>query len=366
MATIYSRAAMVLAWVGPADEHSSVAAKVTQNILKFFLQHKDKISSKHYYYPDKEKLEADGFIVPTPHEWCCWIIQFTRRWFERAWIIQEAGLAKKIVLLIGLTSIHLKDMILAYKAILMIHYQCVILQAYHQRRHMYLELQHTGRAFTDLISGSWLMQNVLDLWDDLEAGQLRSFCWVSARLFQASKCMDPRDKVYATMGIAREFQSSDGPGMVVDYSEDIPRVFARASKYIIHKNRDLEILELVAIKHNFGIDPDLPSWCPNFDKGQGDIRKLNVGMAAEDKPWRASGGSSYNNSLTNTPWNRLCVQGCRIDAVRTVSCTDISHRHSHMQHLNNFVGMIQIAAEVAEAYVVIYAQRECLADPSYH
>lgn len=343
---------MVLACLGLEDQHTASTLEVTRSLVELYNARKDdQMLAGHYYDPHPDLLRAAGFVTPTEEKWCQWLTLFTRCWFERAWVVQEAGRATEVALIIGLQSLSLMTLIKAFVTLGIMHFQCNVLRAFNRRKHLYPEFDHTDRAFTDLISGSWSMQNLLRIWNGAKDGHLESFTYISRNLLSVTHCTDPRDKVYATLGLSREFRNSLAAGSLVNYSWSVSEVFARTTQFIVRRNRKLSVLSLVAIKTAADTSVDLPSWCPNFDHREHDLRLLTPDLDESRLGWNASAGSrSAPQSLTGD-WRQLSVKGYRIDTIRSVHAIGASRLHSHLQSMSNVTGMLQLAAEVAQKYV---------------
>ena len=77
--------------------------------------------------------------------------------------------------------------------------------------------------------------------------------------FKGRKCGDPRDKVFAILGICKDLRSGD---VAVDYSASVARVYSEVSKFIVLRDRSLKLLSAC---QSYGSDiTDLPSWAPDW------------------------------------------------------------------------------------------------------
>lgn len=77
--------------------------------------------------------------------------------------------------------------------------------------------------------------------------------------FKSRGCGDPRDKVYAILGICKDLRSGD---ITVDYAASIARVYSDVSKFIITRDRSLKLLSAC---QSYGSDvTGLPSWAPDW------------------------------------------------------------------------------------------------------
>jgi hypothetical protein len=135
-----------------------------------------------------------------------------------------------------------------------------------------LRLLVKGWKFGDSIARTMIW---LDSWYDAHAGRLLELLLLGRR-FNAT---DPRDKVYAVLGLANVpisipadadklptaslLTSSAGkkPGsIVVDYWRSTPCVYQQLAKFVINQDRNLDILLLVQSPNAI----DLPSWTPDW------------------------------------------------------------------------------------------------------
>ncbi len=106
-----------------------------------------------------------------------------------------------------------------------------------------------------------------------------------SRVYEAS---DPRDLVYGILGMADTLtrnaadlkDSSVHQNIVtIDYSKSVSEVFQEVVKYVINRDRDLDILSRYEIDN--GNDTDLPSWTPDWRDARHDNKVLHILGVAE-------------------------------------------------------------------------------------
>ena len=76
--------------------------------------------------------------------------------------------------------------------------------------------------------------------------------------FRSRKCGNPRDKVYALLGICNDVRMGD---ITIDYSFSVARVYCEAAKFIFRKERSLKLLSAC---QSYGSSVELPSWVPDW------------------------------------------------------------------------------------------------------
>jgi len=199
----------------------------------------------------------------------CWERYFTfyrrRRWFSRAWIVQEVALAKQVVVLCGDRVIEWRRMVAMGELLRSLGWQQVLGMDVNRG---------FGRAMGDeIIRLSAIKEKSLSLTatdtgatDDGDARRN----WFSyfqsllhdTRVFSAG---DPRDKVFAILGIAKRGLP---PGMTMpvmpDYSETATAtsVFSTVTATLLQELPRLEALSLT--QGRASKIEDLPSWVPDL------------------------------------------------------------------------------------------------------
>ncbi|KAH6878208.1 heterokaryon incompatibility protein-domain-containing protein [Alternaria rosae] len=193
---------------------------------------------------------------------------FAKRWASRVWVIQEAALAQKLVMVTGNTSCPMDTNLMS---------------------------RIRGRA---KISGLQIPGPLA--WDPLVSAPTRDLLTM---LHMTRNCSstDPRDKVYGLLGLVGEHVQSLVP---IDYTQSVDEVMTHAAAAIIICREDFEILSYASHKarparHN------LPTWVPDWTEWAGDITIRPQFQSAKIGPWK---------SLEKLMWNRpAAAQSNEID-----------------------------------------------------
>ena len=76
--------------------------------------------------------------------------------------------------------------------------------------------------------------------------------------FRSRECGDPRDKIYAILGICKDLSKGD---IKVDYLAPVERVYSEVAKFIIERDRSLTLLSAC---QSYGSKIKVPSWVPDW------------------------------------------------------------------------------------------------------
>ena len=77
--------------------------------------------------------------------------------------------------------------------------------------------------------------------------------------YSQQNCTDPRDKVYALLGISTEYKDVE---MEIDYKASVREIYMTAARYIIMSSNRLDLL-LFAGCHAGGLSTSLSTWAPD-------------------------------------------------------------------------------------------------------
>ncbi|CAI9630242.1 unnamed protein product [Alternaria burnsii] len=192
MCKIYSQAEAVVVWLGQATRETDILFVILQR----FEEHSLLYAHGHQHW-DLAQWKSFWLSVPkdSDAELCNGLsLLLSRPWFKRVWILQEIANAKKASILCGTKSIRARTFALAPSLI-------------------GIKPQRHCQAVLDIMPGSlrektWWAEN-RDLYNLLLK-------------FSESEASDPRDKVYALLGISSDAQ--DTKSLRPDYTKDLKKV----------------------------------------------------------------------------------------------------------------------------------------------
>ncbi|KAB8293426.1 hypothetical protein EYC80_007741 [Monilinia laxa] len=268
MGDIYSKCSQVIIWLGVSDFHSRYAVEV-MNVLS-------KVPEEKYMgfqitdLEDWDMYPNLGIEEVEEWKWLEYAAFLQRTWFSRIWVVQEAFLPGKIIVVCGNDIIQWGDITACAKI-----------------------LRETGL-------GTLLMQLLVNTVDDVEGTVYVNNTLNNQSIFQSMREMatlgteemgrvldlekllyysrffaatNPKDKIYAIRGIWEKGGKTIPRDMKPDYKNDptTANVYTRAAWEIVFETKDLNILSLVEDYSLATQDPksvraigNLPSWVPDF------------------------------------------------------------------------------------------------------
>lgn len=162
---------------------------------------------------------------------------FGNSYFQRSWIIQEVAVAEMVSIACGQHRMHWDIFRLAYEGRMRLLFQP-------QRTISYIPCVSDARIrFRD-----YERPRAYDL-------------GVVLTSFTYSKEKNPRDKIYAALGIVRPRSSCKG--IIPDYNKSVARVFYEASCHIIQERKDVFLWSTKTLSCRRKLR-DLPTWVPEW------------------------------------------------------------------------------------------------------
>ncbi|KAK0109687.1 hypothetical protein ONS95_002366 [Cadophora gregata] len=288
-------------------------------------------------YPSAKDNEEWGLPPLDSPEWDSLIRFFGREWFGRVWIVQEVRVASNAIALIG-----------DYEISWMIVYIESSWFATKNYKHLSAGNGHIGIvAWANRIGCHKLDRNA----------SFRVPLSRIIRQMRPSKSTDPRDKIFALLGMAEESENCDDPRLKPYYSKSLEHTYRDISRLLIDHERSLQILSAVGWvpdprsplnwrqtnnETEFGTEtlssiewgpPDesviFPSWVPRWDCPT--IALPLVDRRDHEVFFHASG--DYPLGLSpSADANTLIVKGLEIDVVARTSDVEFSKYIGYESH----------------------------------
>ena len=305
MSDIYTKASSVISWLGPSDPDSEVAIPLIQRLATMINSYQgpevDKTKSLNGF---AKSISMEDLSVPDSH-YENLARFYGRQYFFRCWVFQEIVLARNSHILCGLDETKPADLHLVAKMIVFIKQHRLeepIGQA------LALNLTATrGYVLEDIVATMQTYRNLM-LSSGEQPGRTLFQFPQSLSFARSLGCTDPRDKVYAILGMV----SLGEPSITPDYDKSIEKVYGEAVRHWITEASSLDILSWVSDKsrrHNSG----WPSWIGEFST----IYPINQQEIGDRVIRHSATGSSTAIPVEIQPENLcvLTVQGKEIDRI---------------------------------------------------
>jgi hypothetical protein len=311
MNTIYRSAEIVAIWLGPAEHESDLGFDIMKEWKARFDQLKHvcggseelavtSISSDDplFFGPPESKqrraLEAIGKICRRP-------------WWRRAWIVQEGTIASPVRTILFCGSRHV---------------DWTYLRAALRITHHVTHNQNFGMS----MSFYYGMATRLDQFrKDREVGANIPLLRVLG-LIRGYDCEDPRDKLYAALGMAMDVNEND---IVPDYTKSPTAVYRDVVDFYISKSNGHSLDFLGDVRRSvpgtaFEFQPlsRLPSWVPDWTfKGYMFPFEKYLDSDAYGQREKAYNATKMSNGHCYIDGGHLCLQGSVLDHIARVSTT---------------------------------------------
>ena len=326
MSTIFGIAQSVIAWLGPEADGSDqamewldeIGKEVFWDFVERALDAKGQATKLQKasleWFPVLYHLEASAQLPPK-----ALTCLFERPYWSRIWILQEIAVAESVVLVCGRRRSTWDRVEPVY--ILLTQYQWYYQANKGQQGASLFDVPNYPKQMMSATCA--LIPRSHDRWLSDVVGSVYRDSWV---FFQAS---DPRDKVFALLGLATD---AENVGLRADYSMSCEVVYYQLTIYLI------SCLGLNLLSYCAYFDPmlGLPSWVPNWN------------MPFLSRLW---GGKTALFSVA--PRSRptpsvlelvvLQVRGVRIDSVRAIGITGVNLVEDARPFLHSFSELVELS-----------------------
>ncbi|KAF2006554.1 hypothetical protein P154DRAFT_421812 [Amniculicola lignicola CBS 123094] len=323
MADIFQTAQDVIVWLGKEDDFTADALTTIERVAS--IPEEDWNSVLYTSFYDTTYREPHL----TPHNWLGFIALINRPWFKRAWVVQEIALAKSAIVVCGKKTFPWEKLSKTLSFIKKTRW-------YH---HLHTEkLKHVSGVQKNPGVYKRLLQAKLDVgvapiyldetrlkinasgrYNEYAIGERnrRPPLRMLLDTHRFSKSTDPRDKVYAFLGLAdrnMEPFRSQPDTLTPNYRSTVQEVYTETARALLISSRNLSQLSTVQDPSQTKL-PNLPSWVPDLSV------KLDPYPLRFRGPvfWRANGKLTWDPNIFTMALGDLDVQGYCLDRVDQVS-----------------------------------------------
>ncbi len=275
MGSIYQSAKRVVVWIGEEDETTGIGLILLSELLAALpVDRVRKIGIS-------DIIAKFGPTVQSSKAWEALRELFTRPWFRRVWVIQEAALAARSTVRCGSYEIPWTDLVdlcqvqagegqREYEA----HETMLAIEAIRERYNLGLE-----RPLVELLSMS------VDF-----------------------KSTDPRDKLFGLLGVATDAQE---PDLLPDYSLSVQDVYAKVTRILVLRDKSLAVL---CDARNPKRLAGLPTWTPDWSIPHA----VQTPLASRSRRKYMAAGNTEANAYFSKTLRTIFLKGVAVDTISTL------------------------------------------------
>jgi hypothetical protein len=325
MSKIFAMARRTIVWLGEADPDTDRALSTLNKLYDLEKHPTAEVSTRTNATAKARLMVQEGFTNAKSEASMlrtCVGRLLNRPWFERAWIHQEATMAKDAVIMIGARILQFEPFCEAVITF------CEAEQD--QIRDFSTSLTTNARGYNTLRA---IQQGRRDVRSNRHSSN-ESLQNILCRLAGAVKTKLDHDLIYAFLA----FQSIEVQPLRVDYSLSTAKAYNLAAKSLIQQTRNLDIFGIIGDRSRL---PELASWAPDWSQRlpQGHpILQSGIQSAFE-----ACGRRNHNFVPQTESEKLLQVQGKNIDLVEQIHMHNFDTRERNKGNVERF---LQLAKQI--------------------
>lgn len=340
MKDIYARAFHVVIWLGKEMPEDKLVFSLLNRIKEVFAKYGGPVELG----PIQNTVYNLGLPEASEPDWTALVKFFQRPWFQRIWVVQEATVCTLVVpsnpsldlhvsrelevsKVLGSTILTLDTQMARESTVsfgpLSFKWYFICEVANSVRKSGYL-----GLYPIDLHAPGTFSAIVIHYLRLAHEAQMKTWTLLELlRLTRNYMATDPRDKVFALIGVVTDLNSI---GLEVDYRLSTEEVYLLVAIHNLEKRKDLEVLA------NGGVNsgPEnlkLPSWVPDWSHNND--RRTILAAGAANTGFRAAGDTRPILSISPDK-KTLKVRGAVIDTVSQITTALIRGENSNTDPLS--------------------------------
>ncbi|KAE8445911.1 hypothetical protein EG329_012690 [Mollisiaceae sp. DMI_Dod_QoI] len=287
MKDIYTKAWHVVIWLGRETPEDKIAFELLDRFKQIFDERGlVELGPEHY-----RTVGLPWLHDPNWSHWTALVKLFQRSWFQRIWVVQEAAMAREATVVCGPYSIMWKDISNIAISVRKRGYLGPYPIQFHATGITSATVIHFLRQAIQFQNNSWGLLSLL-------------------RLTRKYKATDPRDKVFALMGVV-----TDAGSILVDLKPDYrlstEEVYLSVALHYLEKLKNLELLAHAGINSALR-NPKLPSWIPDW--GSCNENRAVIAATVVKTNFCAAGDSQPTLSISADK-KVLSIRGAVIDTI---------------------------------------------------
>ncbi|KAK5657171.1 hypothetical protein OQA88_3228 [Cercophora sp. LCS_1] len=327
MGQIYSKSLATLVWLGPEVNDSDLSLRAIREINETWMKRPARLRERpipsssdpedilqlYRHHVQMETAALEGYAADTFSRVDGLVHLLGRPWWRRAWVVQEVLLSQKTLVFCGSSEpLEWNEFVTAAGVLSGIQDSYFVLG--HEDLNSMVEwMMHLRMG--SLFSGEVKIPYTPRF--ESHTSSLREML----RLLRYKQATDPRDKVYAGLGLI-----TDSGDVVVDYSStSVGGLYIQVTKLCIAKEGNLRVLSGCHSKPGY----DLPSWVPDYSDHRRELAHSNI---SEDSgiSYAAGGDAVLDFEFQG---NRLLLRGVCVSTVSYIGPIEDRLRYPRGQNV---------------------------------
>jgi hypothetical protein len=254
MRDVYQSAKLVLVDLG--GQLGPDGTKTIVKMIEDFYKRRSSYGEFKYDFHEAafhpENLCKYGLPQPGDQSWDILCLFLEQPWFSRLWVLQEVVLAADFLVYCGWDRIESRIFLLILETITFFNLDRFMKGA--SKDPDVMQSIHRG-VLIEMYRKAWST-------DSADSSEPRPSLLKLAIDNRPAKCSDPRDRIFALLGISCGTVLSDLPP---NYQETVTETYLRAARYFIRNGDGAALLYQARTLQR---RPNLPSWVPDWDTPQ--------------------------------------------------------------------------------------------------
>ena len=292
MRDIYTKAWTPLVWLGDEGDESNGALELIKSLAKNYHSHNGALALTQALSRDAKAFGSGRLRA---------LYQLiTRRYWRRAWILQEAALGRSTTpVLCGQQTLRWMDI---SRAFWVLNKTDEVINTYIKN-----ELDEAGIEFDIAIWANLYTVGEIQLLQDVQIGHRRTNLYRLLNLGRTVFCTDPRDKIYGFLGLMDESLASL---IIPDYTDPLLKVYRDFVKATVQATGSLDV-----IRHRFPSENAcFPSWVPDWT-----VEPTTSALTLSHIDFAVSGKTVAEATYLNND-ELLSCKGFKIDTFDGMGC----------------------------------------------
>ncbi|KAK5281049.1 hypothetical protein LTR40_005484, partial [Exophiala xenobiotica] len=313
MRTIYRKASSTIIWLGVGDDKTKMAFEFVSRLASISTDLKASGVAYSRIPNSWPLLERFGLqTAPSKRSTTALMTRLENYWFERIWIVQEVVVSSLPRVIQGNQEVLWEDFAVA----LLVLWD--------------LKLTHFASAREERsLKSVHCIEGLRQLFRQGKVTELKRL----AQLFRDSKSTDPRDKIYALVGIAGAGNKTSRPSLsLFSYERSVSDAFRLWTIYTLRTEKSLEILSAVNTAKSYRSTITY-SWVPDWNAAN-DENGLYPQLWPTDK-FHASNSSDADIYFRDEE-KVLGVTGHPLERIEDVGCEMYSPEGSKNAEIFSF------------------------------